>query len=75
MAKLVLQGLGGKDNIKEIDYCATRVRAEVNDYTQVDEKVIKSAGIAGVVRPSKTTVQVIVGPKVQFVYDEIKKMM
>ena len=75
MAKLVLQGLGGKDNIKEIDYCATRVRAEVNDYTQVDEKVIKNAGIAGVVRPSKTTVQVIVGPKVQFVYDEIKKMM
>ena len=75
MAKLVLAGLGGKDNIKEIDYCATRIRTEVNDYTQVDEKAIKKAGIAGVIRPDKSTVQVIVGPKVQFVYDEIKRML
>ncbi len=75
IAQLVLEGLGGKDNIKDIDYCATRVRAEIADYTQVDEKKIKKAGVAGVVRPSKTAVQVIVGPKVQFVYDEIKKML
>ena len=75
MAKFILEGLGGKENIKEYDYCATRVRVEVNDYTQVDEKAIKKAGVAGVVRPSKSTVQVIVGPKVQFVFDEIKKMM
>lgn len=75
IAGLVLAGLGGKENIKELDYCATRIRAEVNDYTQVDEKAIKKAGIAGVIRPSKTTVQVVVGPKVQFVHDEIKKML
>jgi len=75
MAKLVLEGLGGKDNIKEVDYCATRLRLEINDYTQVDEKKIKQAGVAGVVRPSKTNVQVIVGPKVQFVHDELKKML
>ena len=75
MAKLVLEGLGGKDNIKELDYCATRLRLEINDYTQVDEKKIKQAGVAGVVRPSKTNVQVIVGPKVQFVHDELKKML
>ena len=75
IAQLVLEGLGGKENIKELDYCATRIRTEVNDYTKVDEKKIKSGGIAGVIRPSKTTVQVIVGPKVQFVYDEIKKMI
>ena len=75
MAKLVLEGLGGKDNIKELDYCATRLRLEINDYTQVDEKKIKQAGVAGVVRPSKSNVQVIVGPKVQFVHDELKKML
>ena len=75
MAKLVLEGLGGKDNIKELDYCATRLRLEINDYTQVDEKKIKQAGVAGVVRSSKSNVQVIVGPKVQFVHDELKKML
>ena len=36
---------------------------------------IKSSGISGIIRPSKTAVQVIVGPKVQFVYDEMKKMI
>ncbi len=75
MAGIILEGLGGKENIKEFDYCATRIRAEINDYTQVDEKVIKKAGVAGIIRPSKTTVQVVVGPKVQFVHDEIKKML
>ncbi len=75
IAKIVLAGLGGKDNIKELDYCATRIRTEVKDYTQVDEKAIKKAGVAGVIRPDKSTVQVIVGPKVQFVHDEIKKML
>ncbi|WP_199712437.1 N-acetylglucosamine-specific PTS transporter subunit IIBC [Butyrivibrio sp. CB08] len=75
IAQIVLEGLGGKDNIKELDYCATRLRLEINDYTQVDEKKIKQAGVAGVVRPSKSNVQVIVGPKVQFVHDELKKML
>lgn len=74
IAKIILEGIGGKENLKEYDYCATRIRAEVADYTQVDEKKIKSAGIAGIVRPSKTSVQVVVGPKVQFVYDELKKL-
>ena len=40
----------------------------------VDEKVIKSSGAAGVIRPGKTSVQVIIGPKVQFVADEFKKL-
>ena len=74
MAKIILEGLGGVANLKEYDYCATRIRAEVNDYVQVDEKKIKSAGIPGVIRPSKTSVQVIIGPKVQFVHDELKKL-
>lgn len=75
MAKIILQGLGGKDNIKDFDYCATRIRTEIKDYTLVDEKCIKDAGVAGVVRPAKNVVQVIVGPKVQFVHDEMKKML
>ena len=75
MAERILEGLGGKDNLTDVDYCATRIRTEIKDYTAVDEKKIKSAGVAGVVRPSQKTVQVVVGPKVQFVYEEMKKMM
>ena len=75
VAKVILEGLGGKENVKSLDNCITRLRLEINDYTKVDEKKIKSAGIAGVMRPSKNAVQVIVGIKVQFVADEMKKML
>ncbi|MDE6602818.1 MAG: PTS transporter subunit EIIC [Lachnospiraceae bacterium] len=75
VAAIILEGLGGKGNVKSLDNCITRLRLEINDYTQVDEKKIKSAGVAGVMRPSKTAVQVIVGTKVQFVADEMKKML
>ncbi|MDO4270952.1 MAG: N-acetylglucosamine-specific PTS transporter subunit IIBC [Eubacteriales bacterium] len=75
IAATVLEGLGGKDNVAVLDNCITRLRIEVKDYSLVDEKKIKSAGVAGVMRPSKTAVQVIVGTKVQFVADEMHKML
>lgn len=75
VAAIILEGLGGKSNVTSLDNCITRLRLEINDYTKIDEKKIKSAGVAGVMRPSKTSVQVIVGTKVQFVADEMKKML
>ena len=71
----VLAAVGGKDNVKNVEYCATRLRFEIKDYTAVDEKAVKAAGAAGVIRPSKNACQVIIGTKVQFVYDELKKML
>lgn len=75
MAHVILEGLGGAANIQEFEYCATRIRAVVNDYLLVDEKKIKSAGIPGVIRPSEHNVQIIIGTKVQFVYDELKNLI
>lgn len=74
VARIVLEGVGGKENVESIDNCITRLRLEIRDYTKVDEKKIKSAGVAGVVRPSQKTVQVIIGTQVQFVADEFKKL-
>lgn len=74
VAKIILEGLGGPSNITSIDNCITRLRLEVKDSTLVNEKKIKSSGISGVIRPGKTSVQVIVGTQVQFVADEFKKL-
>ena len=71
----IIEYVGGKDNVANVDYCATRLRFEVKDSTAVNEKAVKAAGAAGVIRPSKTACQVVIGPKVQFVYDELKKML
>lgn len=75
VAAIVLEGLGGKENIASLDNCITRLRIEVKDHTIVDEKKIKSAGVAGVMRPGKTSVQVIIGTQVQFVADAMKAML
>lgn len=74
IASIILAGLGGKDNVISIDNCVTRLRLEVKDQTIVDESKIKSAGIAGIIRPGKNSIQVVVGTKVQFVADELKKL-
>ena len=75
IAGKILEGLGGKENIASLDNCITRLRVEVREYTNVDEKAIKSAGVSGVIRPSKTSVQVVIGTQVQHVADEIKRLL
>ncbi len=72
VAAKILEGLGGKDNVTSIDNCITRLRLEIKDQALVSEKVIKSAGVKGVIRPGKNSVQVIIGTQVQFVADEFK---
>ncbi len=74
VARIILEGVGGAANVASIDNCITRLRLEIKDYTGVDEKKIKSAGVAGVIRPGKNSVQVVVGTQVQFVADEFKKL-
>ena len=74
VASIILKGLGGKENITSVDNCITRLRLEVKDNLLVDEMVIKSAGVSGIIRPGKTSVQVVIGTKVQFVADEFKKL-
>ena len=74
IATIILEGVGGVENVSTIDNCITRLRLEVKDRLKVDEKKIKSAGVKGVLRPAKNSVQVIIGPKVQFVADEFKKL-
>jgi PTS system N-acetylglucosamine-specific IIC component len=75
MARIILEGVGGAANVVSVDNCITRLRLEVKDRLLVDEKKIKSSGAAGVIRPGKTSVQVVIGPKVQFVAEEFNKLV
>ena len=49
VASVILEGLGGKENVKSLENCITRLRLEIKDQSVVDEKKIKSAGVAGVI--------------------------
>lgn len=73
-AAAILEGCGGRENLAAIDHCITRLRLEVKDGMLVDEEKIRSSGCAGVIRPGKCSVQVIIGPKVQFVCDALRAL-
>ncbi|MGL5244744.1 MAG: N-acetylglucosamine-specific PTS transporter subunit IIBC [Sarcina sp.] len=73
LAKEYVQALGGATNIKSVDNCVTRLRLEVKDNTLLKDAKLRALGAKGVVRVSKTAVQVIVGTNVQFVSDALKK--
>ena len=75
MAKIILEGLGGKENIVTVDNCITRLRLEVKDITKVDEAKIKTAKVSGILKPGKNAVQIIIGANVQFVADALKNLV
>ncbi|MFM9534317.1 N-acetylglucosamine-specific PTS transporter subunit IIBC [Lysinibacillus sp. IITD104] len=74
-AYYTIEALGGKDNIKQVDYCTTRLRLSVQDSGSVDEKTLKQTGARGVMRISKTNVQVIIGTSVEFLAEAIKERL
>ena len=71
----VLAAVGGKGTVKNVDFCATRLRFEVVDSSKVDEAACKKAGAVGVMIPSKESAQVIIGTQVQAVCDELQKLV
>lgn len=73
-AKLLLPLLGGADNIVNVDNCVTRLRLEVKDNGIINEEEIKK-NFPGVLKPGKTSVQVIVGTDVQLLADELTKIL
>ncbi|WP_420872040.1 glucose PTS transporter subunit IIA [Cohnella rhizosphaerae] len=74
-APLVLQALGGKDNISRIEACITRLRLTLNDDRRVDAKSLRHLGAAGVIRLGGGHVQVVFGTYSDLIRGEIVKLM
>lgn len=71
---LILEGLGGKENIVSLDNCATRLRVSVKDETLVSQDLLKQSGAAGVIKKG-SGVQVIYGPQVSVIKSELEDYM
>lgn len=74
LAAALLPLLGGKENIVVVDNCITRLRLEVKDSGAINEAGIKKL-TRGVLKPGKTSVQVIIGPDVEFVAEALKTLV
>lgn len=73
-ASLVLQALGGKFNIKELDACITRLRLTVHNPEKVDSAQLKKLGAAGIMNTG-ANFQVIFGVESDLLKEEIKQLM
>lgn len=71
---LIIEGLGGLDNILEVNNCATRLRVELKDGKLVKENVLKASGAAGVFQKGNS-IQVIYGPKVGNIKNNLVEYM
>lgn len=68
---MITKGLGGKQNISDVDCCATRLRITVEDKEKVDQDLLKASGAAGVIMKGNG-VQVIYGPKVTVIKSNLE---
>jgi PTS system N-acetylglucosamine-specific IIC component len=67
--------LGGPGNLRSIDACTTRLRLEVLSQDAVDEAALRRLGAHGLVRPSATALQVVIGPTADQVAERIRQQL
>ena len=75
IAAAVLEGLGGKENVESLDNCITRLRLSVKDMSLVNVQALKDNRAIGVVQLNQHNLQVVIGPQVQSVKDEMAGLM
>ena len=71
VSRLILDGLGGRENIATLDCCATRLRVTVKDPTLVSDTRLRESGASGVIRKG-SGVQVVYGPQVTVIKSELE---
>lgn len=64
IAKQIIEGLGGLENIADIDNCITRLRVEVLDASKIQEDLIKKSNPNGIIRPDQNTIHVVYGGRI-----------
>lgn len=70
VSAMIADGLGGKDNISDLDCCATRLRVTVKDVSKVRDDLLRSSGASGVIRKGNG-VQAVYGPQVSVIKAEL----
>ena len=74
VSALILKGLGGKQNLSDLDCCATRLRVTVTDASLVDDSLLKQSGASGVIHKGNG-VQIIYGPQVSVVKSKLEDFL
>ena len=74
-APLILQALGGKNNIVELEACITRLRLTVVNEKLVDTTTLRHLGAAGIIHLGGGNVQVVFGTFSELIREEMNKLL
>lgn len=74
-AQNVLEALGGKENIAQLDACVTRLRMTLKDESKLDEARLKKLGAAGVIQVGKGNYQVVFGTQSELLKERMLNVM
>ncbi|MFT4215929.1 MAG: PTS transporter subunit EIIC [Micropruina sp.] len=75
IAELVIIALGGKENIKNVDNCVSRLRVDLVDNDKVNQDLLKDTGTSGIFFPQAGHIHVVFGPYVEFVRNAVDTHM
>jgi PTS system maltose and glucose-specific IIC component len=73
--KVIISGLGGEANIEDVDCCFTRLRVRVKQMNEVVDQTLLTTGANGINRVSEHDVQVIYGPQVEKIANDVKSAL
>lgn len=74
-APLILEALGGKENIVQVESCITRLRLTVHNDRLIDTTAMKALGSAGLIKLGGGNVQVVFGTYSELIREEIAKLL
>ena len=74
-ARAYIAALGGPGNLESVNACTTRLRLTVHAQSAVNEAALKALGAVGMVRPTPTALQVIIGPVAEQIAGEMREAL
>ena len=73
-AELIIEGLGGKENIEDLTNCFSRLRVKVKDMNKIDMAILEKTNHSGTVI-QEYGIQIIYGLQVQKIKNAVDKKL
>lgn len=75
IAEIVIDGLGGKENIDTVENCITRLRIDIKDMNVINKALLEKSGCSGFFFPAAKHIHIVYGPQVEFVRNAVDEAL
>ena len=75
IADIVIEALGGPENIGTVENCITRLRVDINDNKKIDKDLLMKSGCSGIFFPTTKHIHIVFGPLVEFVRNAVDEKL